>query len=269
MRTIQEIKKQMTDGIMQSGVLSESLGIDKSKTWEEQISSVSLINLLLGIVAIAHYSLERIFDTFKTEVEERIAAAYPGSISWLWNRAMEFQYDEEANGYFNEHGTYKNIDPEKQLIKYAAVIEEYNMVQVKVSGKDYSKLSDEELSCFEAYMNTLKFAGVKLSVSSLESDDLSLKIHVWRNRLIMPEEDDEVLKAAVEDYLNNIRYGGTFNKTRLMDAVQTVHGVEDVTIESCVFEAHDSAITTTELNVQNYSPIAGHIKLQELEVVYE
>ena len=54
-----------------------------------------------------------------------------------------------------------------------------------------------------------------------------------------------------------------------MDAVQTIQGVEDVTIEGCVFTAHDSNGTVTDLSVQNYSPIAGHINLKELEVVYE
>lgn len=269
MRTIQEIKKQMTDVIMNDATLRNALNLDPSRTWDEQTSSVSVINLLLYVVAMAHHILERMFDTFKEEVEERIAAAYPGSISWLWNRAMEFQYDDDMNAYFQENGTYPSMDAELQIIKHAAVIEEYNVVKIKVSGKDYAPLEQAQLLAFEAYMNALKFAGVKLSVSSLESDDLSLKIHVWRNRLVMPEEDDRILKSAIEEYLNNIRYGGVFNKTRLMDAVQNVQGVDDVTIESCVFDAHDSATTTTELNVQNYSPIAGHINLKELEVFYE
>lgn len=269
MRTIQEIKKQMTDEMMNNATMRSSLNLDPSRSWEEQISSVSIINLLIYVVAVAHHILERIFDTFKEEVEERIAAAYPGSVSWLWNRAMEFQFDEESNAYLYEHGVYQSVDTEKQIIKHAAVIEEYNVVKIKVSGKDYAPLEQAQLTAFEAYMNALKFAGVKLSVSSLKSDDLNLKIHIWRNRLVMPEENNSDLKSAIEEYLNNIRYGGTFNKTKLMDAVQTVRGVEDVTIESCVLTAHDSAGTVTNLQTQNYRPIAGHINLKELEVVYE
>lgn len=271
MRTIQEIKKTMTDEIMANDTMVGALGLDKSQSWEEQTSSVSIINLLIYVVAVAHHIMERIFDSFKNEVEERIASAYPGSISWIWNRAMEFQYDENANAYFLENGTYKTVDTSKQIIKHAAVIEEYNTVQIKVSGENYKKLDDEQLRSFEAYMNALKFAGVKLAVSSLDSDDLKLTLRIWRNRLTMPKADEakKSIETAVVGYLDNIRYGGRFNKTRLMDAVQTVQGVEDVTIESCVFEAHDSASTKTELNVQNYSPIAGHINLKELEVIYE
>ena len=269
MRTIQEIKKSMTDQVLRNETLTAALGLDKSISWEEQTSSVSILNMLIYIVAVGHYILESMFDNFKSEVEERIAAAYPGSISWLWNRAMEFQDDNDMNAYFLENGAYQNVDASKRIIKYASVIEEYNTVVIKVSGENYQPLTEEQKTSFEAYMNTLKFAGVKLSISSMRSDDLKLKLHVWRNKLVMPGEDDETIRTAIANYLDNIRYGGRFNKTRLMDAVQMIQGVEDVTIESCVFEAHDSATTTTELNVQNYSPIAGHINLKELEVTYE
>ena len=164
---------------------------------------------------------------------------------------------------------YESIDPSKQIIKHATVVEEFNTVLIKVSGNEYKPLTDDERESFTAYMNALKFAGVKLSVSSIQSDDLTLRIHLWRNRLVMPGEDDDTIKDAVCQYLNNILYGGIFNKTRLMDAVQSVQGVEDVTIESCVFEGHDSEHTVTDLVVQNYSPIAGHINLKKLEIIYE
>lgn len=271
MRTIQEIKKTMTDEIMANDTMVGALGLDKSQSWEEQTSSVSIINLLIYVVAVAHHIMERIFDSFKNEVENRIAAAYPGSISWMWNRAMEFQYDENANAYFLENGVYESVDASKQIIKHVAVIEEYNTVQIKVSGENYKKLDDEQLRSFGAYMNALKFAGVKLAVSSLDSDDLKLTLRIWRNRLTMPKDDaaKTAIETAVVNYLNGIRYGGRFNKTRLMDAVQTVQGIEDVTISSCKFTAYDSKNTETLLTEQNYNPIAGHINLKELEVIYE
>lgn len=269
MRTIQEIKKAMTVEIMNNTAMTIALGLDKSRSWEEQTSSVSIINLMLYVIASAHYALEKIFYDFKTEVEERIAAAYPGSISWMWNRAMEFQFDADANTYLYEHGVYETVDSSKQIIKHATIVEEFNTVLIKVSGNEYKPLTDIERESFTSYMNALKFAGVKISVSSIQSDDLTLKIHLWRNRLVMPGEDDDTIKEAVCQYLNNILYGGIFNKTRLMDAVQSIQGVEDVTIESCVFEGHDSANTVTDLAVQNYSPIAGHINLKKLEIIYE
>jgi hypothetical protein len=270
MRTIQEIKDSITTAVMNDATLCAAFGLDASARWEGQVSHASVLNLIIYIVAVAQHTLEWMFDTFKNDVEKRIAAALPGSVSWLWNRAMEYQDDLEANTYFNEHGAYESVDETKQIIAYASVLEEYNQVKIKVNKAGYAPLSATQLEQFTAYMERLKFAGVRLSVSSTQSDDLALTLRIWRNRLLMSTENTNAISDAVESYLNGIRYGGTFNKTRLMDAIQAVTGVDDVTIGSCVFTAHDSAATVTDIaTMQNYKSIAGHINLQSLTVNYE
>ena len=167
MRTIQEIKKSMTDQVLRNETLTAALGLDKSISWEEQTSSVSILNMLIYIVAVGHYILESMFDNFKSEVEERIAAAYPGSISWLWNRAMEFQDDNDMNAYFLENGAYQNVDASKRIIKYASVIEEYNTVVIKVSGENYQPLTEEQKTSFEAYMTQSLPASESFPMSQL------------------------------------------------------------------------------------------------------
>ena len=269
MRTIAEIKKVMTDQIMSNAEFAEKLNLNREESWDSQTSAVSLINIILFVVAAGQYALEWMFEQFKSDVDARIAAAYPGSVSWLWNRAMEYQDDADANTYFAAHGSYESVDESKQIIKHAAVVEKYNTVTIKVCKEGYSALSETEKDAFEAYMNTLKFAGVHLNISSIDSDDMDVTVRVWRNRLIMPEEKDDAIREAVVAYLDGIRYGGTFNKTKLIDAIQQVNGVEDVTIESCVFNAHDANETETTLDTQNYEAIAGHITLANLTVNYE
>lgn len=269
MRTIAEIKKSMTDEIMADPNLVQRLSLDTSKSWEAQVSAVSVLNLIIYVVAVGHYVMERMFDQFRNDVENRIAAAYPGSVSWLWNRALEYQHDSAANIYFAGHGVYESVDESKQVVKFAAVMEEYNAVLVKVSGANYDPLTAEQLEGFTAYMNTLKFAGVHLNVSSIESDDLTLSLKVWRNRLVMPEEDDSAIATAVAGYLDGIRYGGVFNKTKLIDALQNTAGITDAVIEGCVFKAHDTDQTETVLSGQNYEAVAGHINLKTLTVIYE
>lgn len=269
MRTIAKIKKTMTDEILADPQLVQSLGLDTEKSWEAQVSTASVLNIIIYIVAVAHNLMERLFDQFKGDVEDRITVAYPGSVAWLWNRAMEYQDNSNANAYFAENGRYASTDEDKQIVKYAAVVEEYNTVTVKVSGANYDPLTEAQLTGFSAYMNNLKFAGVHLAISSIQSDDLTLTLRVWPNRLVMPEGNDSVIENAVKDYLNGIRYGGVFNKTKLIDALQEVTGVTDATIESCVFYAHDNNQTVTDLSGQNYKSIAGHINLKHLTVVYE
>jgi len=269
MRTIAEIKKTMTDAVLADATLVQALDLDTTKSWDEQVSAVSIVNLVIYIVAVGHYAMEWMFDQFTQHVEDRIAAAYPGSVSWLYNRAMEYQDDGDANAYFAAHGQYETIDETRQIVKYASVVEQFNTVTVKVSGENYEPLTTAQLTAFTAYMNALKFAGVHIATTSIPSDELSLTLRVWRDRLIMPSEDDAAISAAATAYLDGIRYGGVFNKTKLIDALQNVPGVTDVTIELCVFDAHDSNTTHTLLEAQNYESIAGHITLNNLIVNYE
>ena len=85
----------------------------------------------------------------------------------------------------------------------------------------------------------------------------------------MPEEDDTVIGNAIKSYLDKIRYGGVFNRTKLIDTLQDTAGITDVVIEGCVFKAHDNDQTETVLSGQNYEAVAGHINLKSLQVIYE
>lgn len=259
----------MTDSVLANATLRESLHLDPNQTWNAQVSSVSVLNLMIYIVAVAHHTVEWLFDQFRGQVEERIAAAMPGTVMWYWNRAVEYQDDEAANLYFAQNGHYETIDESKQIIKFAAVVEEYNMVKVKANKTGYAPLTTVQLDQFTAYMERLKFAGVRLSVSSVQSDDLTLSLRVWRDRLLMPSGNDTAVAGAVSDYLNGITYGGVFNKTALIDRLQKIPGVTDVVVDSCVFVAHDGTGTVTDLDGQNYKSIAGHINLKSLTASYE
>lgn len=269
MRTIEEIKATMTDSVLANATLRESLHLDPNQTWNAQVSSVSVLNLMIYIVAVAHHTVEWLFDQFRGQVEERIAAAMPGTVAWYWNRATEYQDDEAANVYFSQNGHYETIDESKRIIKFAAVVEEYNMVKVKVNKTGYAPLTTIQLDQFTAYMERLKFAGVRLSVSSMQSDDLSLSLHIWRDRLLLTGDNNSIVAEAVSDYLNGIVYGGIFNKTSLIDRLQKIPGVIDAVVDSCVFAAHDGGGTITDVEGQNYKSIAGHISLKSLTVDYE
>ena len=275
MRTIQEIKKAMTDEIMSNEGLVKAMGLDPEMEWESQVSSVGIINLLLYIVAVAQYATEWMFEQFKADVEKRIDAALPGTISWYWNKVMNFQYGTDLNQY----GNYDLIDPSRMIISHCSVLEVYNGIMVKVNkGDDFDVLDEKEKNALAAYLNRIKFAGTAVSVYSYQPDDLNLEIKIWRNPLVLNDDGSAVsgdgrnlIEEAVKKYLNGIVYGGRFNKTKLIDAIQSVEGVEDIIITSCRFKAYNSDATETELQngMQNYTSICGHIKLANLKITEE
>ena len=275
MRTIQEIKKAMTDEIMSNEGLVKAMGLDPEMEWESQVSSVGIINLLLYIVAVAQYATEWMFEQFKADMEKRIDAALPGTISWYWNKVMNFQYGTDLNQY----GNYDLIDPSRMIISHCSVLEVYNGIMVKVNkGDDFDVLDEKEKNALAAYLNRIKFAGTAVSVYSYQPDDLNLEIKIWRNPLVLNDDGSAVsgdgrnlIEEAVKKYLDGIVYGGRFNKTKLIDAIQSVEGVEDIIITSCRFKAYNSDATETELQngMQNYTSICGHIKLANLKITEE
>lgn len=267
MRTIEAIKKEMTDAVLENETLRQAFGLNQSEEWGEQVSSVSILNLLIYIVAVAAHTLEWLFDQFKEDVEERIAAALPGTVSWYWNKLMEFQEGYELN----ENARYDEIDLESRIVKYCSVTEVDNGIIVKVNGEGYEQFDASQLQALQAYVDTVKFAGTTASVFSYEPDLLEIELNIWRDPMVLDEymvrisDGVRVVEKAIEDYLNGIKYGGVFNKTKLMDAVQAVEGVLDVTIEyGTIYCPGDDSHHTIYSFEQNFRSIGGHISLDDL-----
>ena len=163
MRTTEEIKKEMTDAVLHDATLCQKFGLDHEQEWDGQVSATSILNLIIYIVAMAIRTLEWLHDQFKQEVEERIAAAFPGSISWYWNKAMQFRsgFELNDNAEYNQNA----LDhPEALIIKHCAILEVDNGIAVKVNKDNYERLTANEKDAFTAYMNTIKFAGTTLRV---------------------------------------------------------------------------------------------------------
>lgn len=267
MKTIAEIKSEMTAAILANTVLVEAMELDTNRTWDEQTSAASVMNVLLYIVAVSWYALQWIFDQFKKDVEERILAALPGTVSWYGNRAKAFQYNDNIN----DSGGYDVVDESKKIIKYCAVVDAYEGVLIKVNGENHAKFvnGSDELTAFTSYINALKFAGCRITVSSLEPDELKLYISVKINPLILKSDlttidgNEDVIRAAVEDYLANLPYNGVFNKTKIIDAIQAVEGVEDVVLNNAIIKDETQTAFTT-LSKQNYIAVSGSIKLHSI-----
>lgn len=274
MRTTEEIKKQMTDAVLANSTLRDAFGLTQGQEWDTQVSSVNILNLIIYIVAMAIRTLEWLHDQFRAEVEERIAAAFPGTISWYWNKVMQFRYGHAVN----EYGVYDNTalaDDAALIITHCAVMERDNGILVKVNkGADtYEPLTLSEKEALKAYVDTIKFAGTTAEILSDSPDEMRVSLYVWRDpqlldydeehwRITRRSDGSEPVKDAVVAYLNSIAYGGVFNKTKLIDAVQQVEGVRDVTIRSGhIYTYNDGSQHHFTDFVQNFTSHAGHFAL--------
>lgn len=240
-RTISDIKRSMTDQFMAEPVIREKYGLSANDSFDEKFSKVSLENIYFFIVAAAIFALEAIFEQFRADVDNRIAEAVLASIPWYHKVCMDFQYGDEL-AYDEKTKTfgYAGVNESKKLIKYAAVRENASGINILVSGDENGvpkALSDDVLTVFKTYLNKRKPAGVLFQVYSYDPDLIQLDLTVQYDPMLLNADGSIIgdtakfpVESAVKEYLSGIVYGGTFNKTKLVDAVQSATGVVDVVL---------------------------------------
>lgn len=265
-RTVAEIKKTMTDAFMADATIREKYGLKEDSTWNGSFSSVSLENIIFFIVAACCHVLESIFELHAKEVEEKISMAVVASVPWYYKMAKAFQYGDSLvlNEDTQQYG-YAAIDEGKQVVKYAAVRDRGTSVQILVSGEKDGKpvaLSNSVLTVFKEYMNRVKVAGVVLSIRSKNADKMVIMAKVYVDSLVINSDGTLIsdgskpVEEAINAYLANIVYGGTFNKTKLTNAILGVEGVSDVEIGECSY-MEDGGTEYTVIKGNNYTALGG------------
>ena len=264
-RSIAEIKQTMTNAFMADSTVRERYGLSENDTFDDSFSVVSIENILFYIVAACSHVLEVLFDQFKADVDDKISRAVVASVPWYYKIAKEFQYGDAL--VFNEatqQYSYPKEDEKKRLVKYVAVRDRGSSVEILASGETGGQptvLSDDVLTAFKQYLNRVKIAGVILSVRSLPADSISITATIRIDPLVIDrtgtriEDGSFVVENAVNAYLRNIIYGGTFNKTKLVDAIQNVEGVLDVELHACKYST--DGMTYNDINGNNYTAVSG------------
>lgn len=264
-RSINEIKKTMTDAFMADADIREKYGLPADATFDESFSSVSLENILFYIVAACCHVLEVFFDTHKSEVDAKISRAVVASVPWYHKLALQFQYgDSLVFDDTTQQFVYAAQDSKKQVVKYVAVRDRGTSIQMLVAGEKDSRpepLSDDVLTAFKNYMNRVKIAGVVLAIRSLPSDTVSISATIYVDPLSIDRNGTRIsdgskpVETAIGNYLKGILYGGTFNKTKLVDAIQGVEGVTDVELFSCSYSTDGKSFKVISGN--NYTAEGG------------
>lgn len=264
-RSITEIKQTMTNAFMADGTVRERYGLSENDTFDDSFSVVSIENILFYIVAACSHVLEVLFDQFKADVDDKISRAVVASVPWYYKIAKEFQYGDALifNEATQQYG-YEQVSEKKRVVKYVAVRDRGFSVEILAScetGGQPTVLSDDVLTAFKQYLNRVKIAGVILSVRSLPADSISITATIRIDPLVIDrtgtriEDGSFVVENAVNAYLRNIIYGGTFNKTKLVDAIQNVEGVLDVELHACKYST--DGMTYNDINGNNYTAVSG------------
>ncbi|HBX45565.1 hypothetical protein [Limibacterium fermenti] len=239
MRTLNEIVQAIRADFVANSTLQQMYGLDRSKTFDEQFSKVSIEAILTYIVAVAIFTLESLMNRHQSDIDAAITKNAVCSIPWYHTRSMAFQLGHFVKFNPLTYGfEYPEVDEESQIIRFAAVrqleVEGVTKLRIYVSKDDRQPLSASELEAFRAYITEIGAAGTHFEIISQAPTSLEFTLQVVRNAMVLDMDGNRLsgggkpVEEAISNYLDNIIYGGVFNRTKLTDAIQQADGVSDV-----------------------------------------
>jgi hypothetical protein len=252
---LSDIKTEIGNAYIGQTIVQTVYGLSASDValgFDALFSTYTVESLLFYAVAFAVWTFESILDSFQTEMQTTVDAAYIANKDWWHAAAMAFQkgYDLVMNTTTFVY-SYATIDTTAQIIQRVAVRENTDQstgvckVQLYVATADSSgniiPLVASDQALFNVYANRIKPAGVLVDIVSGAGDVINFGITVNYNPLILDSTGLSILNGnypvndavtAFISTLNTNYFGGELNLTKLEDAIQAVSGVVDIEITS-------------------------------------
>lgn len=234
-------------------------------------SKVALWKILFYACAFGIWTLEKIYDLFKSETDDRIGLLKPHSARWYALKATQFQYGYnlpvDSDVYNNTGLTEAQITASK-IVAYAAVVEQTRGIRIKVAklvNGQLDMLTANELTAFTAYMEQIKDAGIKLLITSAAADSLKATLRIYYNAQVLSNTGARIdgqtatpVQDAFNNYLRNLPFNGLFVPQLMIDHLQAVDGV--VIVKDDSWQAKYGALLFTGIDVE-YTPDAGYLRI--------
>ena len=273
-RSIEQIKTSMAEAFMQDTNLAIKYGFEVGADFNNTFSKVSIESLLLYIVAVGIWTLERLFDTHTAEVTDYIATMKPHSLRWYVEKAKAFMYGVPLVDGSDQHDTTGMTDEQiaqAQIVTFAACTEANATLYLKVAKAGPAPLTADEKAAFVAYLHEIKDAGVRIDVISEQGDYLKLDMVIYYDPLLINADGEskadgtKVVEQAIKDYIENIPFNGEFRKNELEDAIQAVDGVVMVEFVAA-YHSETGAEDTYDEVVPYCKPASGYFKFDNADL---
>ncbi|WP_438710872.1 hypothetical protein ACSTS3_19735 [Aquimarina muelleri] len=246
-RTLNDIQQSILDKkteVVELSVL-EVLTTNEQNTLSNltSTSKVAIWRLWVYIVAFAILTLEKLFDIYKIEVDQRIAKNEIHNFLWYRKKALEFQYGHPLvpeSDYYDNTGLEISEIVQSKIIKHVAVIRKiingHGFLELKLAKEvsdELVPLEAPEIEAFKAYMFLVADAGTYIQYVSLPHDDLKIVLDIHYDPLILWQDgsrkdgmDNTPVITAINDFLYTLEFNGELILTKLTDYLQEVEGVK-------------------------------------------
>jgi len=202
-------------------------------------SRVAVWRLWLYIVAVGHWTLEKLFDKHKADVKEMLDTSAKGRVSWIIDWAKRYK-DGSSLTVVDGVPQYPSNASGAEVVKFASVRDTGDIIFLYVANEDSSgnriPLTSAELTRFKEFTKEFRIPGTRYNAISLNPDTIVANIDIYYEGL----NDEATIKQNVIDAIKNHiaslpskgSLDGVLYLIDLTDAIQQVAGVRDVVYNS-------------------------------------
>lgn len=275
--TISELKKQITDAFINNDTIKKYYNLEAGKSFEEQFSTVSIENILFGIIAIGARVVVQLFDLHKREVSNIIKNQKVGSLRWYAYMARQFQFGRNLNPDTDEYDNSGLTDEQiaaNKIVAYSAVGKRDGVLLIKVAklvGDDLAPLAPDELAAFAEYMTRVQCAGDELEYINQKADKLKLNLSIYYNPLVLNQSGQRLdgqsstpVADGIRRYLRELPFNGELVHAYLEDYLQKIDGVVFPSIDAMAYQYGNTG--WIPINVK-YQPLSGYFTIDDNDLI--
>ncbi len=280
-RTIEEIKKGMTSDFMKMEAVKSAYGLDGSKGFADCFSMASLENILFYVFAVAVWTLEKLFDLHRADVDARIERLEPHTLRWYVNKAKAYMQGRKLVtdcDYYDTTGMTEQDIAAARVVKYAVATESNTVVYIKVAREvdgNPAALTAGQLAGLTSYMDEIKDAGVSVQLRNEPADQMRIALLIYYDPTLLTidangngdQNGADPVREATKRVIENLPFNGLFRKSDLMAALQALPCVEVADIKSVTVKPRNGEAWQT---VEGYDrPYSGYYSIDRLTVDYQ
>ena len=234
-------------------------------------SASAVWRLMLYIAAYAIGVLERLWDVYRADVEERVDDIMPHRPKWYADRVRAFMSNTTLipdTGDFDTSGMTDEDIEAAMVVKHAAVTEsaDSSALVIKVAGeKDGARapLDPGIETQLRAYIQEIKDAGVAFILVNQEGDSYSCDVDIYYDPMKFEDDVRQACMAAITSYIENLPFNGEYTNMALIDSLQQVEGVKIAELKG----ASASTISGGEAAIDARAvPAAGYYRAGDITV---
>jgi hypothetical protein len=257
-----QTKKEIYDEIIAAISAQPTLATVLTST-----SNVAIWNQIATAYASVLQTSQALGDLQEVTLNKVADEAVPGTPAWLQRTVKKFQFGDKVEVNADLTISYPVVDPTKRIITQCSIQENLvdREVLVKVATGDTAAalkpITAQQLSSLKAYIQKVKFAGIRVSTISLDADRIYAALSVYYAGELDPLVVKAAVIAAISTYLQTLPFDGQIYLSKLQDAIQAVPGVNDITLDSILARPYSTAITNPGLQpvTRVYASQAGYI----------